>query len=68
MATQAEHFERRLSDLREFRKAERAAVREMERAANGSHADFLIAEANHRMWLDVVKNAAAELAVVYFED
>jgi hypothetical protein len=68
MATQAERFERRLNDLREFRKAERAAVREMERAANGSHSEFLIAEANHAMWLDVLKTAAAELAVVYFED
>jgi hypothetical protein len=68
MATQAERFERRLAELREFRYAEREAVREMERAANGRHDEFLIAEANHRMWLDVVKIAAAELAVVYFED
>jgi hypothetical protein len=30
--------------------------------------EFLIAEANHQMWLDVVKQAAAELAKVYYED
>jgi hypothetical protein len=65
---QQERFETRFADLREFRKAEREAVREMERAADGTHEEFLIAEANHRMWLDVVKTAAAELAVVYFED
>jgi hypothetical protein len=68
MAGQAERFERRLQDLRNFRAAEREAVREMERASNGSHADFLIAEANHKLWVDVVKTAAAELATVYFED
>jgi hypothetical protein len=68
MATQAERFERRLAELREYRAAERAAVRDMELAANGTHADFLIAESIHRTWLDIVKRAAAELALVYYED
>jgi hypothetical protein len=68
MAGQAERFERRLQDLRNFRAAEREAVQEMERAANGTHAEFLIAEANHQLWVGVVKTAAAELATVYYED
>lgn len=66
--SQAERFERRLRELREYRQAERAAVADMERAANGSHEEFLIAESIHHTWVDILKRAAAELAVVYFED
>lgn len=68
MATQAEHFENRLAELREYRAAERAAVRELERAARGTHEEFLIAEAHHKQWLDIVRRAAAELGKVYYEN
>lgn len=68
MAGQAERFERRLATLRQYRQAERQAVRDVEKAANGTHEEFLIAESIHRTWVDIVKQAAAELATVYFED
>jgi len=66
--SQAERFARRLATLREYRQAERAAVAEMERAATGSHDDFLIAEHIHQQWVEIIRQAAAELALTYYED
>jgi hypothetical protein len=66
--SQRERFDRRLATLLEYRQAERQAVRDLELAARGTHEEFLIAESIHRTWLDIVKQAAAELALVYYED
>jgi hypothetical protein len=63
---QRERFNRRLATLLEYRQAERQAVRDCEQAETDK--DFAIADYIHRTWLCIVKQAAAELALVYFED
>lgn len=65
--TQAQHFERRLADLRAFRKAERDAVANLERAVDDPVA-WHDAKLAHEVILGAVKMAAAELAVTYYED
>ncbi len=69
--TQAQHFENRLAELREYRAAERAAVRELERVAHAQPYDptaFVDAETSHQMWLAIVRRAAEELGKVYYEN
>jgi hypothetical protein len=63
---QRERFKRRLAMLLEYRQAERRAVRDYEQAETDK--ELAIADSIHRTWLCIVKQAAAELALVYFED
>jgi hypothetical protein len=63
---QRERFKRRLATLLEYRQAERQAVRDCEQAETDK--DFATADSIHRTWSSIVKQAAAELALVYFED
>lgn len=65
--TQQQHFERRVADLWAFRKAEREAVQNMERAVDDPIA-FAEATREHEMILGAVRMAAAELAVVFYEN
>jgi len=65
--TQEKRFERRISDLRAFRMAEREAVATLERTVDDPVA-FAEAERAYTAILGAVKMAAAELAVVYYEN
>jgi hypothetical protein len=65
--TQQQHFDRRLDDLRAFRKMEREAVEHLELTVDDPIA-WAEAKRAHDVILGAVKMAAAELAVVYYEN
>lgn len=69
MTPQQKHFERRLSDLRAFREAERFAADEGCRLVNGPYTpeEYAASEAAYDVVRGAVKMAAEELAVVYYE-
>lgn len=64
---QQQIFERLVTDLREFRKMERAAVQHMEAIAENCTAEeFEAATEAHKVCLGAVKTTAAELGVVWY--
>jgi hypothetical protein len=65
--TQPQHLERRVADLRAFRKAEREAVKNMERTVDDPIA-WAEAHREHEMILGAVKMAAEELAALFYEN
>jgi hypothetical protein len=65
--SQQQIFERLVTDLREFRKLERAAVEKMESIAeNCTAAEWEAATEAHRTCLGAVKTTAEQLGVVYY--
>lgn len=64
--TQQQRFERRVNDLREFRKMERDAVDALD--ARESEEEFNRANAHANMLKGAVQLAALELAKTYYED